>query len=93
MTADQVEIRDNPEQHRYEALVDGEVAGFVDYRDRGRRILVHTEVDPAYGGKGIGNRLAAGALDHAREAGLRVVPRCPFIRAFIARHPEYRSAL
>jgi predicted GNAT family acetyltransferase len=93
MADDEIVIRDNPEKQRYEALVKGAVAGFVDYRDRGRRIFVHTEVDKAYGGRGIGNRLAAGALDLAREAGLRVVPRCPFIRAFIARHPEYRSAL
>lgn len=89
-----VEVRDNPAQGRYEVSVNGELAGVAEYRDRaGRRIFVHTVVDPAFSGRGIGNRLAAGALDDARRRGLRVVPRCPFIRGYVERHPEYRSLL
>ncbi len=89
-----VEVRDRAERGRYELTVNGELAGVSDYRDRaGRRIFVHTEVDGAFSGRGLGNRLAAGALDDAVARGLRVVPRCPFIRAYIERHPHYRSLL
>lgn len=87
-----ITIRDNAAARRYEATLDGDVAGFVDYLDRrGRRILVHTEVDPTYAGRGVGNRLAAGALDGARASGLEVLIVCRFIRAYVERHPEYQS--
>jgi uncharacterized protein len=87
-----VELRvvDNPEQRRYEALVDGEVAGASYYRDRdGVRIVTHTEVADEFEGQGVGSRLIAGALDDMRAQGLRVTPLCPFAAAYIERHPEY----
>jgi len=85
-----IEVRDNPADQRYEALVDGNLAAFLEYSDRdGRRVLVHTEVLHAYTGRGVGNRVVAAALDDARSRGLRPVPVCRFVRAFIARHPEY----
>lgn len=90
----EVAVRDNEERGRYELHVDGELAGVADYRDRGgRRIFVHTEVDAAFSGRGLGNRLAAAVLQDATERHLRIVPRCPFIRAYIERHPEHRSLL
>jgi predicted GNAT family acetyltransferase len=85
-----IEIIENPAEQRYEARLDGELAGFAQYRDApGRRIFTHTEVDDAFEGRGVGSRLAAAALDDARGRGLRVVPRCPFIAAYIERHPDY----
>jgi hypothetical protein len=87
---DEISVRDNAEQGRYEALVGDDVAGYAEYRDRGgRRIFVHTVVEDAFAGRGIGTRLAAGALDDTRARHMPIVPRCPFIRAFIKRHPEY----
>ncbi|WP_432477847.1 GNAT family N-acetyltransferase [Nocardioides sp. GXQ0305] len=84
-----VTIRDNVDQHRYEALVDDQVAGFSDYRLReGRITFTHTEVDDAYEGQGIGSQLASAVLDAAREAGLDVYPSCPFIADHIKRHPD-----
>jgi predicted GNAT family acetyltransferase len=86
----EVEIRDVPEQNRYELLVDGVVSGFVDYRLRERTISIdHTEVDPALDGRGYGSRLARHVLDDARARGLRAIVRCPFVRTYVARHPEY----
>jgi predicted GNAT family acetyltransferase len=85
-----VQTTDNTEQHRYEARVDGELAGFAEYRVRGERVVfTHTEVDDAYEGQGIGSALARTALDEVRAAGRRAVPQCPFIRSWIDRHPEY----
>ncbi len=86
------EVRDNPDQHRYEIVVDGEVAGFAVYHLRGRRaIFVHTEIDPSYEGQGLGGQLVRGALDDVRRRELRVVPLCPFVAGWLDKHEEYRD--
>ena len=86
----QTTVADRPERHRFEILADGEVAGFAAYRLRGEELtLTHTEIDGAYEGKGLGSVLARHSLDAARERGLSVRPACPFIRSWIARHPDY----
>ena len=83
-------VTDNPERERYEILVDGSLAGFAEYRGRGEtRTFTHTEVDERYEGQGVGSRLIHDALEDARAKGLHVMPMCPFVRAYIGRHPEY----
>jgi predicted GNAT family acetyltransferase len=86
-----ISVVDNEHLHRYEARVDGELAGFIRYLDRpeGVRVLLHTEVQPAYEGKGVGGKLVAGALDAERERGRKIVPECPFVKIYLKRHPEY----
>ena len=87
---DGLEIVDNAASGRYEARLDARLVGWVEYRDRdGRRVLVHTEVDEAMEGKGIGSRLAAGALDDVRRRGVRALVLCPFITRYLGRHREY----
>jgi uncharacterized protein len=87
-----VEVEDNPELHRYEIRLDGEVAGFATYRLRdGVVVFRHTEIDPAYEGHGLGSRLARAALDDVRASGRSVVPLCPFVKSYIDRHPEYQD--
>ena len=87
---DQLRVVDNAELKRYEVYVGAELAGFTDYHAQpGLVTLKHTEVDPAFGGRGIGSRLVAGALDDIRERGAGVLPICPFVRAYLQRHPEY----
>lgn len=84
------EVVDRPEQHRFEILAGGTVAGFADYQLRGDSIMfTHTQIDEAYEGKGLGSVLVKHALDSARERGLGVLPLCPFVRSWIARHPDY----
>jgi uncharacterized protein len=85
-----VSVEDAPERRRYEVLVDGRLAGILRYA-RGERVirLVHTEVDESIEGQGLGSQLAKFALDDARARGLRVRPDCPFVSAWIGRHPEY----
>jgi predicted GNAT family acetyltransferase len=92
-----VRVRNAPERSRYE-LVEEEAGtiGFVDYRLRQaqkRIILIHTEVDPAYAGHGLGVKLARYALDDARSSGLRIVPVCPFIASYLQTHHEYDDIL
>jgi uncharacterized protein len=89
-----VTIRDLPDLHRYEADVDGAAAGLLDYRrGAGRILLRHTEVDPAFEGRGIGARLAEHAIVDARAVGLTIIVTCPYIRAWLARHPEHAEGV
>jgi predicted GNAT family acetyltransferase len=82
-------VRDNTALHRFELDVDGATA-FSEYRrSSGVLTIMHTEVPPALNGKGVGSRLARGLLDLARAEGARVKPLCPFLRSYIAKHPEY----
>jgi uncharacterized protein len=84
-----VTIDDNPEETRYEVWEDGQLAGFAHYAlGEGRITFIHTEIEPEYEGAGLGSRLARFALDDARQRGLAVVPRCPFIAGYIHRHPD-----
>ena len=85
-----VRVADAPERARYEVLVDDRLAGFAQYRVApGRLIFTHTEVDPAFEGRGLGSRLAKAALEDTRARGLRATIKCPFIGDYIRRHPEY----
>jgi predicted GNAT family acetyltransferase len=82
-------VTDAPGAERYEAHLDGELAGVLEYVvKRGRIALVHTEVAPAFEGRGVGAALARFALDDARARGLRVIASCPYVRSYLAKHPE-----
>ncbi|HEX9550848.1 MAG TPA: GNAT family N-acetyltransferase [Candidatus Limnocylindrales bacterium] len=94
LPVDDVVINDEFDARRYEARVGGELAGVLEYRLAGtRRILVHTEVATAFAGRGIGAALARHALDVAVRAGTRVTAKCPFVRSWLARHPEYAASV
>jgi predicted GNAT family acetyltransferase len=85
----QITVRDNPDELRYELLVDGTLAGEILYRLRSDAVvLVHTEIAPQFEGQGLGSKLVAGALADIRARGLRPVAVCPFVRAYLQRHPE-----
>lgn len=92
--ATDVHVSDNPGQHRYEARIDGAVAGFVDYELTGNHIvLAHTEVDGAFEGRGVGSALARGALDDVRGRGLDTSITCPFLIDWVRNHQEYADVL
>ncbi|MFF1875402.1 GNAT family N-acetyltransferase [Kitasatospora herbaricolor] len=85
-----VAIRDNAEQGRFEAWAGSTLAGFAEYIRNDRLVVYpHTVVEPAFEGRGIGGELARAALDDARARGLPVLATCPFIKAWMLRHPEY----
>lgn len=87
------DVRDNPARHRFELEVDGHLAIAVYSLAPGVITFIHTEVPDALAGRGIGSRLAKGALAQVRARGLKVVPRCPFIRGYIEKHPEWQDLL
>src|SRR3954462_3883684 len=83
-------VVDVPERSRFEISVDGEIAGFPEYRRRpGLIAFIHTLIDPRFEGHGLASQLVRTALSDARSAGLSVLPFCPSVRAYTAAHPEY----
>jgi predicted GNAT family acetyltransferase len=90
-------VQNAPERHRYE-LIDERAGtiGFARYKLRpahNQILLIHTEVDKAYSGQGLGAQLARFALDDAKSSGLRIVPLCPYIAAYLRTHHEYDDLL
>jgi uncharacterized protein len=88
-----VSVRDNPDESRFEAYLDGELAGFSEYElSDGVITFTHTEVDDAYEGHGVGSALVRYAFDQVRTDGTRRVrPSCPFVRAWLDHHPDYQD--
>jgi len=88
-----VEVKNNPDENRYEAWLDGELAGIAVYGlGPSTIVFLHTEVDDKFEGKGVGSALAKSALDDVRAGGAYdVIPLCPFIKAYIERHPDYQD--
>ena len=84
-------IRDNTALSRFE-LDAGGVTAFMKYRLNGGVLtLDHTETPVEARGRGIASRLVKGVLDEARRRGLKIVPRCPFVSAYLTKHPEFRD--
>jgi hypothetical protein len=83
-------VIDNPEVSRFETMTSGGIA-VLEYERSGNRLkLVHTEVPKAARERGTGSRLVEAAFEHARAHGLRIIPYCPFVSAYLERHPELR---
>jgi predicted GNAT family acetyltransferase len=91
MSPRQVDVRHNPQASRFEVRIDEQLAR-CDYRMDGEVMQIfHTEVPPALEGRGIGAALVRAALEHAEAHGMRIRPRCSFVSAYLARHPQYRN--
>lgn len=89
-----LQIRDNPDKHRFEAdLGDGSLALAEYTLPAGKIIFTHTEVPPAHEGQGIGSALIRHALASARERGLKVMPVCAFFASYMKRHEEVQDLL
>jgi hypothetical protein len=87
-------VKRNDDAGRYEITVDDELAGFSTFRLDGDVItFVHTETESAFEGHGIGSTLIREALGDVRARGERAIPRCPFVRAYIADHAEFQDLL
>ena len=80
----------NAEKCRYEIWYGDELAGFSVYEENGNQtVFIHTEIGDAFGGKGLGSVLARHAVEDVIERGRAIVPLCPFIAAYLDKHPEY----
>ncbi len=88
-----VEVRDNPGEHRFEAYVGDRLAGFTAYElTDGGIMILHTEVDDGFEGQGVGSSMTRQVLDLVRADGeLKVTVLCPFVNAWLRRHPDYQE--
>jgi predicted GNAT family acetyltransferase len=89
-----IEIRDEREDGRYTAYLDGARLGHATWvKVHDTVVLPHTEVDPAWEGRGIGSLLARRAFEDARADGLTVLPFCPFMKRWAELHPDYQDVV
>lgn len=88
-------VTNNAARRRYEAVVDqAGTAGFIDYQETKELVvLTHTDVEPAFEGRGVGSALARSALEDIRDRRLKALVICPFILGWLRRHPEYVDVL
>lgn len=82
------EIHDNREGSRFELAVEGHIAFAAYERTNDRIVFTHTIVPRELAGRGVGTRLIEGALAQVRDEGLKVVPQCAFVAAYLTKHPE-----
>lgn len=92
---DQIEVTGNPQRSCYEVRVNGDLAGVCEYKLKDDVMaFTHTEIDPAFEGRGVGSALVRQVLDDVRAKGdCRVLPVCPFVKRWIERHPDYQDLL
>jgi uncharacterized protein len=89
--ADELTVINNAEKGRFEVRLGDDVA-FTEYRRLSNGILFpHTEVPPAFEGKGVGGKIVRTALEWARAEGQKVMPTCPFVAGYIRKHPEFHD--
>lgn len=89
-----VTVIHSPQEERYVLTVDGEQAGYLDYLDEvDVRLLTHTVVDEAYGGKGYAALLTKAALDDVRDSGKRARAVCSYVANYVTKHPEYATVV
>ncbi|GGM35742.1 GNAT family N-acetyltransferase [Promicromonospora citrea] len=96
MTESRVTVTDNSDESRFEVVVDGVLAGYAEYDagEPGIVAILHTEVLERFEGQGLAGRLAKAALSAVRASGRKVVPLCPYVRAYVRKHaPEYDDLL
>jgi hypothetical protein len=96
MTTQQTDVvvERNDARHRYEAQIDGQLAGYLEYREREDEILlIHTETLEGFQGRGVASALARYAMDDVRARGVRAVALCPFLRSWLTKNPQYNDVV
>lgn len=84
-----MDVVEKPAENRFELALDGGTALVAYRKDGDRLVLIHTEVPEQFAGQGVGSRLARGVFELIRASGRKAVLRCPFLKAWAAKHPEY----
>jgi uncharacterized protein len=85
------QVAHNEDAHRFEVVLNDELAQLDYYRRNDTMVITHTGVPRAWEGRGIAASLTRAALEYARANGLSVTPLCSYVATYIARHPEYRD--
>ncbi|CDQ42226.1 GNAT family N-acetyltransferase [Mycolicibacterium neoaurum] len=88
MSAEQHPAVVTPGDNRFTIALDGRQVGLIDFHDRdGVRVFTHTEIDPAFGGRGLGTHLVAETVAATRAAGLQIESYCSMVTAYLAKNP------
>lgn len=90
------EVIHNEEKHRYELAIDDSedmALAFYQMDENGHRVLTHTEVPYEFSGQGIASQLARAVFDDARQSGIKLILKCPFMAAWYVRHPDYADVV
>jgi len=85
------DVINNKAHHRFELELEGHLATEHYKLDGNVITFEHTDVPKELGGRGVGSILVQGALDQVRASGLKLIPQCPFVKAWIEKNPEYRD--
>jgi predicted GNAT family acetyltransferase len=91
VNTDELEVENNEESQRVEVHLGVALAQLRYFREGGDIFLIHTEVPKELEGRGIAGKMATTALTFARENGLRAVIRCPYVKTYVQRHPEFND--
>jgi predicted GNAT family acetyltransferase len=86
-------VRNNTAESRFELDADGHTALAIYRTEPGVITFTHTEVPTELSGRGVGSHLVRGALEQVRALGLKVVPKCPFVSAYMGKHAEFNDLL
>ena len=88
-------VTHNRQKRQFEMPLGDDAAALISYEETGEGVLTisHTEVPEEYEGQGIGSKLVRGTLEILRAENLKIVPMCPFVAAYLKRHPEYQSLI
>lgn len=83
-----IPLHKNEEKKCFEIEIDGSFA-FIQYKERSNTFaLIHTEVEPALSGKGAASAVVEKTLAYIEDHNKKLLPFCPFIFAYIKKHPE-----
>ena len=90
---DMINIEQNDKT--FDLFYDAEKAGFLEYNKNKEGILeiTHTEVDPEFGGKGLGTELVKAAVADAQKNNLKINSLCPYAKKVIEKKPEFKDLL
>lgn len=86
-------VTDNKAEAEFELIVSGQRAVAAYQLEDSTIVFTHTLVPKALEGRGVASKLIRAALDSARDRGLKVIAQCPFVAAYVDKHPEYRALL
>ena len=93
ISKEDIQVVQNPDKNRFEVKIESYLALCEYILGKTRIIFTHTEVPKALAGNSIGAKMAKAGLDYAREHNLQIMPLCPFVAAYMERHPEYYDLL
>jgi predicted GNAT family acetyltransferase len=92
---DTVNIEFNEKNGNFNITTEGRKIALMTFVFAGpdKIIIDHTEVSPAFSGKGLGKKLVEKAVEVAREKKWTIIPLCPYAKKTFDRNPQFKDVL